>query len=57
MVTGIKYSDKGYLREKGFVGLIIPYYNPSSQGSQDGRNLKEVVTSHPQQELWYPAWY
>lgn len=45
-VAVIKFLDKSKSGEKGLVCLTIAGSIPSLQGRQ-GRNLKQLVTSHP----------
>lgn len=46
-VAMIKYPGKGSLREDGLNRLTVLGSRPSLQGSRSGRNIKQLVPSHP----------
>lgn len=52
-----KAPDKRNLAEKGCIRITIPGYRPSLEGSEGGRNFKQLVTSHPQSRAEGDAFY
>lgn len=42
------FRDISNVSERGFIRLTAPDYSPSWRGSPSGRNVRGLVTLHPQ---------